>query len=128
MRLASIFVEGGVNKIRLTGGEPSVRKDIEDMCGRLKNLGGLGEGGGGGVRKLAITTNGLLLSRKLAGMRAAGLDEINISLDTLVEAKFEMLTRRKGHHKVLQGIDRALELGFDPVKVSDDVLASLHSL
>ena len=114
MRIASIFVVGGVDKIRLTGGEPSIRSDIEDLCAQLSSLPGL--------KYLAMTSNGIVLSRKLARLQAAGLNQLNISLDTLVPAKFELLTRRKGHNKVLQSIDMAIELGFSPVKVTNQTL------
>eukprot|EP00850_Spirogloea_muscicola_P010649 SM000063S20039 [mRNA] locus=s63:455871:457660:- [translate_table: standard] len=110
VRLAALFVAGGVDKIRLTGGEPTIRKDIVDVCRRLSELPGL--------RTLAMTTNGLALARKLPALRAAGLGQLNISLDTLVPAKFELLTRRSGHHKVLEAIDAALALGYKPVKVN----------
>lgn len=109
MRLARLFVAGGVNKIRLTGGEPTVRSNIEDICFQLSSIPGL--------KHLAMTTNGIVLARKLPRLQAAGLNQLNISLDTLVPAKFELLTRRKGHGKVLQAIDTALELGYNPVKV-----------
>lgn len=64
-----------------------------------------------------MTTNGLLLSRKLPALKAAGLNMLNVSLDTLIPAKFEFITRRKGFEKVLQGIDVSLELGYNPLKV-----------
>jgi cyclic pyranopterin phosphate synthase len=109
MQLARIFVSGGVDKIRLTGGEPSIRPDIEELCEQLRSLPGL--------RNLAMTSNGIVLSRKLARLQAAGLNQLNISLDTLVPAKYEFLTRCKGHNKVLQSIEATLDLGFSPVKV-----------
>lgn len=118
IRIASTFVAGGVDKIRLTGGEPSIRKDIEEICEQLRSLPGL--------KYLAMTTNGIVLSRKLPRLQAAGLNQLNISLDTLVPAKFEFLTRRKGHNKVLQSIDTALELGFNPVKVNTVVMRGLN--
>jgi hypothetical protein len=93
----------------LTGGEPTIRRDFVEICRGLKQLDGL--------RTLAITTNGLILQRQLPALREAGVDLLNISLDTLVPAKFELLTRRKGHHKVLESIEKALELGYNPVKV-----------
>ena len=108
-RLAKIFVSGGVDKIRITGGEPTVRPDIEDLCRSLSSLPGL--------KTLAMTTNGLVLARKLPQLRAAGLDSLNISLDTLEPAKFEFITRRKGHSKVLEAIEAALDEGYSPVKV-----------
>lgn len=109
IRLANIFVASGVNKIRLTGGEPTIRSDIEDICSQLSSLKGL--------KTLAMTTNGLVLTRKLPKLKECGLNSINISLDTLVPAKFEFMTRRKGHNKVLESIDAAVDLGFRPVKV-----------
>lgn len=109
LRLANLFVTSGVDKIRLTGGEPTVRKDIDDICLGLSNMKGL--------RTLAITTNGITLARKLPRLKDCGLTSVNISLDTLVPAKFEFMTRRKGHEKVMDSINVALDLGYDPVKV-----------
>lgn len=109
IRIADLFVTSGVNKIRLTGGEPTVRKDIEDICLHLSGLKGL--------KTLAMTTNGIVLSKKLPKLKECGLNALNISLDTLVPAKFEFMTRRKGHSKVLESIDAAVELGYSPVKV-----------
>lgn len=110
LRLANLFVTSGVHKIRLTGGEPAIRKDIEDVCLHLSNLNGL--------KTLAMTTNGLTLARKLPKLKECGLTSINISLDTLVPAKFEFLTRRKGHEKVMESINAAIDVGYNPVKVS----------
>lgn len=109
LRLANLFVNSGVNNIRLTGGEPSVRKDIEEMCSDLSNLKGL--------KTLAMTTNGIALARKLPKLKECGLSSVNISLDTLVPAKFEFLTRCKGHEKVMQSIYTAIDLGYNPAKV-----------
>lgn len=109
IRIASLFVGSGVNKIRLTGGEPTIRKDVEDICLRLSNLNGL--------KNLAMTTNGIVLAKKLPRLKDCGLSSLNISLDTLVPAKFEFMTRRKGHGKVMESIDAAVELGYNPVKV-----------
>ena len=64
-----------------------------------------------------MTTNGLLLTRRLSQLKEAGLDLLNVSLDTLIPAKFEFVTRRKGLEKVLQGIELALDLGYKPLKV-----------
>lgn len=110
IRLANLFVSSGVNKIRLTGGEPTVRKDIEEICWELSTLKGL--------KKLAITTNGITLARKLPKLKECGLTSVNISLDTLVPAKFEFMTRRKGHEKVMDSINAAIGLGYNPVKVN----------
>lgn len=109
VHLANLFVSAGVDKIRLTGGEPTIRKDIEEICLRLSNLKGL--------KTLAITTNGIVLAKKLPKLKECGLNLVNISLDTLIPAKFEFLTRRKGHERVMESIDSAIGLGFNPVKV-----------
>lgn len=109
LRLANLFVASGVDKIRLTGGEPTVRKDILDICLNLSSLKGL--------KTLAITTNGITLARKLPMLKQCGVTNLNISLDTLVPAKFEFMTRRKGHHKVIDSINAAIDLGYNPVKV-----------
>lgn len=109
IRVANLFTSAGVDKIRLTGGEPTVRKDVEDICFRLSNLKGL--------KTLAMTTNGIVLARKLPRLKECGLTALNISLDTLVPAKFELMTRRKGHQRVLESIDAAIGLGYNPVKV-----------
>lgn len=108
-RLANLFVSSGVTKIRLTGGEPTIRKDIEEICSQLSNLSGL--------KALAMTTNGITLANKLPRLKQCGLNLLNISLDTLVPGKFEFMTRRKGHERVMKTIDAAIELGYNPVKV-----------
>lgn len=118
VRIAGLFAAGGVDKIRLTGGEPTVRKDIVDVCRQLAAL--------PGVTTLAMTTNGIVLLRQMAALRAAGLSALNVSLDTLVPAKFELLTRRRGHGKVLQAIQGALDHGFSPVKVNCVVMRGLN--
>ncbi|XP_061390665.1 molybdenum cofactor biosynthesis protein 1 [Musca vetustissima] len=104
--LARIFVEQGVRKIRLTGGEPTVRRDIVDIIAKLKELPRL--------ENVGITTNGLVLTRLLLPMQRAGLDAINISLDTLRPKRFEEITRRKGWERVIAGIDLAIQLGYTP--------------
>ncbi|XXG48677.1 hypothetical protein AAC387_Pa02g3059 [Persea americana] len=118
IRLANLFVTSGVDKIRLTGGEPTIRKDIEDICFQLSNLTGL--------KTLAMTTNGIVLAKKLPKLKECGLSSINISLDTLVPAKFEFMTRRKGHERVMESINVAVELGYNPVKVNCVVMRGLN--
>ncbi|KAJ2005523.1 Molybdenum cofactor synthesis protein 1 [Coemansia thaxteri] len=112
VRVARIFVQQGVDKIRLTGGEPTVRRDIVDLVRGLDQLRPLG------LRKIAMTTNGIALHRKLPWLREAGLDGLNISLDTRDPRKFEMFTRRNGCEHVLRAIDEAGKLGFEFVKVN----------
>ncbi|XP_062252647.1 molybdenum cofactor biosynthesis protein 1 isoform X2 [Platichthys flesus] len=110
LTLARLFVQEGVDKIRLTGGEPLIRPDIVEIISELKKLKGL--------RTVAVTTNGMNLAKLLPKLKDAGLDLINVSLDSLVPVKFEFIVRRKGFHKVMEGIDKAIEMGYNPVKVN----------
>ncbi|XP_030615326.1 molybdenum cofactor biosynthesis protein 1 isoform X4 [Delphinapterus leucas] len=118
LTLARLFVKEGVDKIRLTGGEPLIRPDVVDIVAQLHQLEGL--------RTIGITTNGINLARLLPQLQEAGLSTINISLDTLVPAKFEFIVRRKGFHKVMEGIHKAIELGYSPVKVNCVVMRGLN--
>lgn len=117
-RLARIFVRNGVDKIRLTGGEPLVRKNFEELAERIGAIEGL--------RSFALTTNGMLLSKKIDRLRAAGVDQINISLDTLDEKRFGNIARRPGLPIVLNAIDRALDAGYNPVKVNCVVMRGIN--
>ena len=101
--LSSLFVSQGVSKIRLTGGEPTVRKDILPL---MKDIGKLRANG---LKELCITTNGISLHRKLDTMIEAGLTGINLSLDTLDPWQFQIMTRRKGFEAVQKSVDRILE-------------------
>ncbi|XP_019631081.1 PREDICTED: molybdenum cofactor biosynthesis protein 1-like isoform X1 [Branchiostoma belcheri] len=118
--LARLFVSQGVNKIRLTGGEPLVRPDVVDIVSELNKLRSLG------LETIAMTTNALTLKRKLPQLHKAGLNLLNISLDTLVPAKFEFITRRKGWEKVMEGLEKALELGYNPVKLNCVVMRGVN--
>ncbi len=108
-RLARILVGLGIRKIRVTGGEPLVRDGVEDFIARLHAL---------GVQDLSITTNAHLLADRCNRLVAAGLNRINISLDSLDPAKFEKITRTKSFSKVLAGIDAAQASPLRPVKVN----------
>ena len=107
-RLARIFVGLGVEKIRLTGGEPLLRKEIEALVEQLAAIDGL---------DLTLTTNASLLARKAEALRAAGLDRVNVSLDSLDADCFRRITRRGDLGRVLEGIDAAAAAGL-PVKVN----------
>lgn len=127
-RQARLFVEAGVDKIRLTGGEPTLRPDLVDIVGRLAALPGLSA--------IGLTSNGLALGRRLPQLQRAGLTHVNLSLDTLRADRFERLARRRGHARVLACVAQALALGYDPVKVNvvvmrgvnDDELAEFAAL
>lgn len=102
--LSSVFVSQGVSKIRLTGGEPTVRRDILPLMHQI------GELRRHGLKEICITTNGLSLHRKLDSMVEAGLTGVNLSLDTLDPWQFQIMTRRKGFDAVQKSISRILEL------------------
>jgi cyclic pyranopterin phosphate synthase len=107
--LARILIGMGIRKIRVTGGEPLVRPGVEDFVARLKAL---------GVQDLSMTTNGHLLAERCDRLVAAGLNRINISLDSLDREKFEQITRTKTFDQVLQGIKIAQASPLRPVKVN----------
>lgn len=102
--LAALFVSQGISKIRLTGGEPTVRRDILPL---MHSIGSLRSKG---LRELCLTTNGIALYKKLDSMVEAGLTGINLSLDTLDPFQFQIMTRRKGFEMVLKSINRILEM------------------
>ncbi|XP_074650582.1 molybdenum cofactor biosynthesis protein 1-like [Tubulanus polymorphus] len=118
--IARLFVKEGVTKIRLTGGEPLVRPDIVSIIGEMNKFRKYG------LETIAMTTNGITLGRKLPDLKRAGLDLINISLDTLIPAKFEFITRRRGWDKVMNSLDKALELGYSPVKLNCVVMNGVN--
>ncbi|EJD03785.1 molybdenum cofactor biosynthesis prote [Fomitiporia mediterranea MF3/22] len=121
VRLASLFVKNGVNKIRLTGGEPTVRKGIIELVGRLKELRQFG------LKSIAMTTNGIALHRKLPALVDNGLTHLNLSLDTLDPFKFELMTRRMGHDAILRSLDLALHTpGLHSVKLNVVVIRGLN--
>ena len=100
----------GVTKLRITGGEPLVKKNIVSICRRAAAV--------EGIRDLAITTNGLLLPELGKELKAAGVNRLNISLDTLDAAKYAYITRIGTLDKAMAGIETAIDLGFDKVKLN----------
>ena len=110
-RLARIFVQLGTTKIRLTGGEPLVRSGVENLVDLLTQV--------DGVKDLTLTTNGYLLAQQAQALKEAGLQRITVSLDSLDNDIFgEMNGRGFGVERVLEGIDKAREVGLDPIKVN----------
>ena len=109
-RFVRIAVRLGVTKVRLTGGEPLVRKDLPDFVRRLAAIPGIDD--------LALTTNGVLLAPMAAQLYEAGLRRINIHLDTLDRERFVKITRRDELDKVLAGIAECRRLGFSPIKIN----------
>lgn len=109
-RLAGIFARMGIRKIKITGGEPLVRRGIEQLVENLKKT--------PGIEQVTLTTNGILLSEKWEGLKAAGLDGINLSLDTLNPQVYRQITRREGLEKTLEGMKKILEDGTIPRKIN----------
>lgn len=108
--LVRLFVKLGVNKVRFTGGEPLVRKDCLNIVRQVGQIPGL--------EKMGMTTNGIALARRVNELKQYGLNQLNISLDTLKEKKFEFIAKRNGWSKVMNSIEAAMQAGFSPVKVS----------
>ena len=109
-RLTVIFTELGINKVRLTGGEPLLRKDLHLLIKMISNI--------QGIKDLALTTNGYLLAEQAEKLIDAGLNRINISLDSLNQTKFNIITRRNHFGKVWNGIETAKALGINPIKIN----------
>jgi GTP 3',8-cyclase len=109
-RLATLFVGLGVEKIRLTGGEPLVRQNLDRLVGQLSPIQGLND--------LCLTTNGALLGEKIHALKLAGLRRINVSLDSLDPDKFRQITKRGDLDKVLEGIFAAKSHGLHPIKLN----------
>jgi GTP 3',8-cyclase len=109
-RLARIFAGLGVNKIRLTGGEPLLRRDLEKLVERLAGIKGLDT--------LGLTTNGVLLAEQARALRLAGINRLNLSLDSLRPERFAGITMRDYFYRVRSGLDTAFEAGFSPVRLN----------
>ncbi len=110
IRVVSAAVVIGIAKIRLTGGEPLVRKDIIELVKGIKSV--------EGVKELVMTTNGVLLEKMAVDLKKAGLDRINISLDTLDPKKYKQLVRIGEIGEVLKGIDKIIDSGFENTKIN----------
>ncbi len=127
MKVVSAGAELGISKIRITGGEPLVRKNLVELVRMIAQVPGISD--------LAMTTNGTLLPRYAADLKKAGLDRVNISLDTLQADKYRKITRCGSLDEAMKGIEAALEHNLEPVKLNtvlikgindDEVLDFLH--
>ena len=117
LRLIRVATELGVSKVRITGGEPLTRRDVIDFIRRIPEI--------PGIRSIGLSTNGTLLARETAPsktmasvLRAAGVESVNISLDTLDRAVYSRITGRDFHEQVLRGIDAAISAGFEQIKLN----------
>nr|CAB3263893.1 cyclic pyranopterin monophosphate synthase, mitochondrial-like [Phallusia mammillata] len=122
IKLSRLFIEEGITKIRLTGGEPLVRRDLCDIIEELNSM----KEPYSNLKSIGMTTNGLTLPRKLPALQEAGLDSLNISLDTLNPVKFELITRHRGWDRVMKGIESAVAMGFSPVKINCVVMNGVN--
>jgi cyclic pyranopterin phosphate synthase len=109
-RFTRVAVRLGITKLRLTGGEPLVRHNLAELVAGLAHI--------PGVEDLALTTNGILLREQAVALKRAGLHRLNISLDALTESVFEQIARRPGLSKVLDGIQAAIEAGFERIRLN----------
>jgi len=120
-----IAVSRGINKVRLTGGEPLLRRDLSTLVGFLSQI--------NEIKDLSLTTNGMLLKSQAVALKQAGLNRITISLDTLLPDRFKDLCKRDGLEQTLEGIDAGINAGFQSIKlntvcingVNDDEVVSL---
>lgn len=115
-QLAKTFAAHGTRKIRITGGEPVLRKDLPQIIAALKQT--------PGIETVALTTNGYKINQHIDSWKAAGLDQLNVSIDSLDPKVFQTITGHDRLQEILQGINRAFELGFKDVKVNAVLLKS----
>ena len=117
-RVVRVMARLGVNKVRLTGGEPTMRRGLPELVERLAHIEGIGS--------LGITTNGLRLEELAAPLHSAGLRALNVSLDSLRAERFEQITRRPGLERVLAGIEVARAVGFERIKINVVVIGGVN--
>ncbi len=118
LRLVGVAVRMGISKIRITGGEPLVRRNVVYLCERIAAL--------EGVSSFSLTTNGVLLQQYAAALRKAGVERVNISLDTLRPERFQAITRLGRFDRVWRGIETAREAGFAPIKLNVVVMRGVN--
>lgn len=117
-RLARVFVKLGVKKIRLTGGEPLLRKNLPDLAARLSAI--------PGIEDLSLSTNGTQLEQHAQALKHAGIDRVNISLDSLDPERLIQMTGRDSFKRILDGITSAQAAGFSPIKINMVVLPGVN--
>src|SRR5471032_2539925 len=117
-RLTLAFAELGTEKVRLTGGEPSLRRDFREIIAAVRSH--------AQIRTLAVTTNGYRLERDIAGWREAGLTALNVSVDSLDPRQFQLITGQDKFRQVMAGIDAAFAAGFSQVKVNTVLMRNVN--
>jgi len=118
-RIVKASARLGIRKVRITGGEPLVRKDLPVLITKLKNISGL--------REIALTTNGTYLNDYAYSLKRAGLDRVNVSLDTLDPQKYQEITRGGKIETVLKGIESAFSAGLFPVKINSVLMKGFNA-
>lgn len=118
VRIARIFAHLGIHKIRITGGEPLLRRELETLIEQLAAIPGIDD--------IAMTTNGFLLPKKAQALRSAGLNRLTVSLDSLQAERFAEITGSPSLHRVLDGIQAAQDAGFPPVKINTVVIHGVN--
>ncbi|KYZ77400.1 cyclic pyranopterin phosphate synthase MoaA [Anaerosporomusa subterranea] len=119
LQIIRVAVNAGISKVRLTGGEPLVRQGIIQFVADIKKI--------AGVRDLSMTTNGSLLSEFAMPLKRAGLDRVNISLDTLRKDRFSQISGRNMFGEVIKGIESAKQVGFEPIKLNMVVMNGINT-
>ncbi|ELK8507247.1 GTP 3',8-cyclase MoaA [Vibrio vulnificus] len=117
-RVVKAFADCGTSKVRITGGEPSLRKDFTDIIHTVAST--------QGIKRVATTTNGYRMEKHIGEWKEAGLNQINVSVDSLDPRMFHQITGENKFHQVMSGIDRAFELGFEQVKVNVVLMKDLN--
>ncbi|MBN1973113.1 MAG: radical SAM protein, partial [Sedimentisphaerales bacterium] len=119
LHIIRLFVKCGIKKVRLTGGEPLLRNDIVQLVNKLSSA--------EGIEDLSITTNGVRLESLAEGLKSAGLQRINISVDSLNRDVYKAITGSDLLNNVQRGIDKALQVGFNPVKINCVIVKGVNS-
>lgn len=117
-RLINAFAAMGTHKVRLTGGEPTLRKDFISIIETVR--------ANDHIQKIALTTNGYRMEKSVAAWRKAGLDAINVSVDSLDPKMFHQITGENLFHRVMAGIDKAFEVGYSQIKVNSVLMKGLN--
>lgn len=118
VELVKVFIKAGITKLRITGGEPLIKKGIIELIAMLRDLKGLEE--------ISMTTNGLGLDKCAASLKKAGLDRINISIDTLKKVRFKFITGSYNFEDVWKGIEASIKAGFSHVKLNVVPMANIN--
>jgi cyclic pyranopterin phosphate synthase len=118
LRIVRVFASEGISKVRLTGGEPLIRKGIVDFISRLYQI--------EEIKDLSLTTNGILLKEFAQDLKKSGLKRINISLDSLKRERFCQITRKDDYERVWEGIEESLRVAFSPIKINMVAIQGLN--